>query len=72
MGISVGIVEDHSEFRQSLVYLISSFSESKVVNSILYSFTRKGLNFILSPVEGKINSYVGVCSLGKDIMFLVC
>jgi DNA-binding NarL/FixJ family response regulator len=27
MGISVGVVEDHSEFRQSLVYLISSFSE---------------------------------------------
>jgi DNA-binding NarL/FixJ family response regulator len=27
MGISIGIVEDHSEFRQSLVYLISSFSE---------------------------------------------
>lgn len=31
MSISVGIVEDHSEFRQSLVYLISSFSEYKVV-----------------------------------------
>ena len=27
MPISIGIVEDHSEFRQSLVYLISSFSE---------------------------------------------
>jgi len=26
MAISVGIVEDHSEFRQSLVYIISSFS----------------------------------------------
>ncbi|MEI6059755.1 MAG: response regulator transcription factor [Bacteroidota bacterium] len=26
MAISIGIVEDHSEFRQSLVYLISSFS----------------------------------------------
>lgn len=30
MAISVGIVEDHSEFRQSLVYLISSFSEYSV------------------------------------------
>jgi len=30
MSISVGIVEDHSEFRQSLVYLISSFSEYDV------------------------------------------
>ncbi len=27
MAITIGIVEDHSEFRQSLVYLISSFSE---------------------------------------------
>jgi len=27
MAISIGIVEDHSEFRQSLVYLISSFSD---------------------------------------------
>ena len=27
MAISVGIVEDHSEFRQSLVFLISSFSD---------------------------------------------
>lgn len=27
MSISIGIVEDHSEFRQSLVYLISSFSD---------------------------------------------
>jgi len=30
MAISVGIVEDHSEFRQSLVYLISSFTEYQV------------------------------------------
>ena len=30
MSISIGIVEDHSEFRQSLVYLISSFSEYAV------------------------------------------
>ena len=30
MAISVGIVEDHSEFRQSLVYLISTFSEYSV------------------------------------------
>jgi DNA-binding NarL/FixJ family response regulator len=30
MSISIGIVEDHSEFRQSLLYLISSFSEYKV------------------------------------------
>jgi DNA-binding NarL/FixJ family response regulator len=27
MAVSIGIVEDHSEFRQSLVYLISSFSD---------------------------------------------
>jgi DNA-binding NarL/FixJ family response regulator len=30
MAITAGIVEDHSEFRQSLVFLISSFSEYKV------------------------------------------
>ena len=30
MQISVGIVEDHAEFRQSLVFLISSVSEYKV------------------------------------------
>jgi len=30
MAVSIGIVEDHSEFRQSLVYLISSFSEYTV------------------------------------------
>jgi DNA-binding NarL/FixJ family response regulator len=30
MPISIGIVEDHSEFRLSLVYLISSFSEYAV------------------------------------------
>ena len=31
MEISIGIVEDHSEFRQSLVFLISSFTEYQVV-----------------------------------------
>lgn len=31
MAISIGIVEDHSEFRQSLVYLISSFSDYSIV-----------------------------------------
>jgi len=30
MPISLGIVEDHSEFRQSLVYLVSSFSDFSV------------------------------------------
>jgi DNA-binding NarL/FixJ family response regulator len=30
MKITIGIVEDHSEFRQSLVYLISSFTEYQV------------------------------------------
>lgn len=30
MSISIGIVEDHSEFRQSLVYLISSLTEYNV------------------------------------------
>ena len=30
MAISTGIIEDHSEFRQSLVYLLSSFSEYSV------------------------------------------
>jgi DNA-binding NarL/FixJ family response regulator len=30
MAITIGIVEDHSEFRQSLVYLISSFSDYSV------------------------------------------
>ena len=31
MEITVGIVEDHSEFRQSLVFLISSFTEYQVL-----------------------------------------
>ncbi len=31
MKIAIGIVEDHTEFRQSLVYLISSFSAYNVV-----------------------------------------
>jgi DNA-binding NarL/FixJ family response regulator len=31
MEITIGIVEDHSEFRQSLVYLISSFTSYLVV-----------------------------------------
>lgn len=30
MAITIGIVEDHSEFRQSLVYLISSFTDFSV------------------------------------------
>ncbi|NVO19818.1 MAG: response regulator transcription factor [Bacteroidetes bacterium] len=30
MAISLGIVEDHSEFRQSLIYLVSSFSDYSV------------------------------------------
>ena len=30
MSISIGIVEDHSEFRQSLVFLISSYSDYTV------------------------------------------
>ena len=30
MAISVAIIEDHTEFRQSLVYLISSFSDYSV------------------------------------------
>ena len=30
MAISIGIVEDHTEFRQSLVYLISSFTDYTV------------------------------------------
>ncbi len=30
MSISVGIVEDHSEFRQSLVYLIATFSDYRL------------------------------------------
>ncbi len=41
MGISVGIVEDHSEFRKSLVYLISSFSEYSVAWS--YSSVEEAL-----------------------------
>ncbi len=41
MGITVGIVEDHSEFRQSLVYLISSFSEYSVAWS--YSSVEEAL-----------------------------
>ena len=31
MSVSVGIVEDHEEFRQSLIFLVSSFSEFAVV-----------------------------------------
>lgn len=41
MAIKVGIVEDHSEFRQSLVYLISSFSEYSVAWS--YSSVEEAL-----------------------------
>lgn len=41
MSISVGIVEDHSEFRQSLVYLISSFSRYTVAWS--YSSVEEAL-----------------------------
>ena len=46
MAITIGIVEDHSEFRQSLEYLISSFSEYSVawayasVEEALESFTK--------------------------------
>jgi DNA-binding NarL/FixJ family response regulator len=45
MAISLGIIEDHSEFRQSLVYLVSSFSDYSVkwafgsVEEALGSFT---------------------------------
>ena len=55
MGISVGIVEDHSEFRQSLVYLISSFSEYSVawsyssVEEALENFTET--NIILLDIN---------------------
>jgi DNA-binding NarL/FixJ family response regulator len=31
MAVSVGIVEDHEEFRQSLIFLVSSFSDFMVV-----------------------------------------
>ena len=31
MAVSVGIVEDHEEFRQSLIFLVSSFTDYKVV-----------------------------------------
>jgi len=41
MSISIGIVEDHSEFRQSLVYLISSFSDYSVAWS--YSSVEEAL-----------------------------
>jgi DNA-binding NarL/FixJ family response regulator len=42
MSISIGIVEDHSEFRQSLVYLISSFSDYTVAWS--YSSVEEALD----------------------------
>ncbi|MFZ4549768.1 MAG: response regulator, partial [Bacteroidales bacterium] len=49
MAISVGIVEDHSEFRQSLVYLISSFSDYSVAWS--YSSVEEALeNYIETDV----------------------
>lgn len=49
MHISIGIVEDHSEFRQSLVYLISSFSEYKLAWS--YSSVEEALeNFTETDV----------------------
>jgi DNA-binding NarL/FixJ family response regulator len=41
MAISVGIVEDHSEFRQSLEYLIASFSDYQVIWS--YSSVEEAL-----------------------------
>ncbi len=34
MEITIGLVEDHSEFRQSLVFLISSFTDYQVVWSL--------------------------------------
>ena len=49
MSITIGIVEDHSEFRQSLVYLISSFSEYTVAWS--YSSVEEALeNFTETDV----------------------
>lgn len=42
MGIAVGIVEDHTEFRQSLVYLISSYSDYSVAWS--YSSVEEALD----------------------------
>jgi DNA-binding NarL/FixJ family response regulator len=49
MSITVGIVEDHSEFRQSLVFLISSFSEYTVEWS--YSSVEEALeNFSATDV----------------------
>jgi hypothetical protein len=59
----------HASTRSVTTRLISVFSASSVVNSILYSFTRNGLNVIFSLDEGRINSYVGVSNLGKAIVF---
>jgi len=54
MAISIGIVEDHSEFRQSLVYLISSFSD--------YS-----MQWSYSSVEEALESYSETDVLLLDI-----
>ncbi len=54
MPVSVGIIEDHSEFRQSLVYLISSFSDY----SISWSY---------SSVEEALESEEGTDVLLLDI-----
>jgi len=49
MAISIGIVEDHTEFRQSLVFLISSFSDYSVAWS--YSSVEEALdNFVETDV----------------------
>jgi len=47
MNISIGIVEDHSEFRQSLVYLISSFSDYTLAWA--YPSSEEALENFISP-----------------------
>ncbi len=54
MSISVGIVEDHSEFRQSLVYLISTFSEYR-------------LAWAYPSVENALNNYAETDVILLDI-----
>jgi DNA-binding NarL/FixJ family response regulator len=47
MAVSVGIVEDHEEFRQSLIFLVSSFTDFQVVWS--FGSVEEALGNSVSP-----------------------
>ena len=82
MSIAIGIVEDHSEFRQSLVYLISSFSGSSVewsyssVEEALENYTETDVMLLdinlpgLSGIEA-IPLFKQICPGQKIIMLTI-